>query len=180
VLVVAATPAELEFVGGADTFVCGFGPVEAAVSTARALATRRYDTVLHIGIAGARRLSPGTIVIGTEAVYCDLVDPGSSFPRIDRVTADPALLTAAARALPEAQVVPIATTARVGGGRGCCEVEGMEGFGVLRAAEMAGVPALELRAISNRLDDPRAEWRIDDAIAALALAVPRVLEALDA
>ncbi len=52
----------------------------------------------------------------------------------------------------------------------------MEGFGVLRAAQLAGVPAVELRAVSNDPDDPdRGRWRIPDALAALADAVPRLL-----
>ena len=43
----------------------------------------------------------------------------------------------------------------------------MEGFGVLRACALAGVPAVELRAISNAIDEPdRAKWRFDDALAA--------------
>ena len=76
------------------------------------------------------------------------------------------------RLLPDAHVLPIATTGRVGGG-GVCEVEAMEGFGVLRAAARAGVPALELRAVSNAVGEPdRARWRIDDALAALASSVP--------
>jgi nucleoside phosphorylase len=55
----------------------------------------------------------------------------------------------------------------------------MEGFGVLRAAALAGVPAVEVRAVSNAVDEPdRAKWRFDDALAALAEAVPRLLAAL--
>jgi nucleoside phosphorylase len=55
----------------------------------------------------------------------------------------------------------------------------MEGFAVLRAAALAGVPALELRAISNAVDEPdRAQWRFDDAFAALRDAVARLLPAL--
>jgi nucleoside phosphorylase len=56
----------------------------------------------------------------------------------------------------------------------------MEGFAVLRAAAEAGVPALELRAVSNLFSSPRPEWRIDAAIAALAGAVFAVLKAFDA
>jgi nucleoside phosphorylase len=57
----------------------------------------------------------------------------------------------------------------------------MEGFGVLRAAALAGVPAVELRAVSNAVEEgDRARWRIDDALAALREATPRLLEALDA
>ena len=171
---------ELAFVEGAETLVCGLGPVEAAASTAAALAGRPCRAVLQVGIAGARGLEAGELVLGSEAVYCDLVDPQSRLPRIDRVAPAADLLARAQAALPGAHVLPIATAARVGAGAACAEVEAMEGFGVLRAASLAGVPALEVRAISNGIGDPREAWRIDDAIAALAAAVPRLLEALDA
>jgi nucleoside phosphorylase len=56
----------------------------------------------------------------------------------------------------------------------------MEGFAVLRAAELAGVPALEVRAVSNEIDEPdRGRWRFDDALAALATALPRLLAELE-
>ena len=180
VLVVAATARELDPLDCAETLICGFGPIEAAIATARALAARQYRAVLHIGIAGARDLAPGALVIGSEAVYCDLVDPTSGYPRIAHARPDSELLVAAERALPEALVAPIATSARVGGGSSCCEVEAMEGFGVLRAAAAAGVPALELRAVSNRFGAARVDWRIDEALGALSRAVPRVLEAIGA
>jgi futalosine hydrolase len=180
ILVVAATARELGFVQGADTLECGIGPVEAALSTARALSERAYDAVLHIGIAGSRTLEPPAIVLGSEAVYCDVVDAKSTIPRVERVAPDSELLAYARRALPDAHVLPIATCARVGGGVEH-EVEAMEGFGVLRAAALARVPALELRAVSNHPDEAdRARWRFDDAFAALADAVPRVLAELGA
>jgi futalosine hydrolase len=178
VLVVAATERELDFLDGAETLCCGLGPVEAALATARRLAERRPSAILHIGVAGARSLEPPALVLGSEAVYCDLIDTASVLPRVERVAPDASLLAAARRALPAAHVLPIATSARVGGGT-ACEVEAMEGFGVLRAAAVAAVPALELRAVSNAVAEPdRMRWRIDDALAALRDAVPRVLEAL--
>jgi nucleoside phosphorylase len=55
----------------------------------------------------------------------------------------------------------------------------MEGFAVLRAAELAGIPAVEVRAVSNEIDEPdRARWRFDDALAALEQAVPLLLAEL--
>ena len=74
-LVVAATERELAPVEGARTAICGIGPVEAAAATARALAEERPSAVLHVGIAGARGLEPLTLVIGSEAVYCDAAGP---------------------------------------------------------------------------------------------------------
>jgi futalosine hydrolase len=174
-LVVAATERELASVRGADTFVCGVGPVEAGLQTARALTSSRPAAVLHVGIAGARGLEPLTLVIGSEAVYCDVIDAASTLPRVEREQPDATLVERVRAALPDAQLLPIATCARVGGGR-TCDVEAMEGFGVLRACALAGVPAVELRVVSN---DPaeadRAKWRFDEAFAVLGDAVARVL-----
>jgi nucleoside phosphorylase len=128
-----------------------------------------------VGIAGARGLDVPQLVIGSEAVYEDAAG-GALVP--GRVSADAELLDRARRALPEARVLPIGTSARVGGTTGCA-VEAMEGFAVLRAAELAGIPALEVRVVSNEIDEPdRARWRFDDALAALDEALPRLLAEL--
>jgi futalosine hydrolase len=175
-LVVAASERELAFVRGAATLCCGVGPVEAAIRTARALAEQDVTAVLHIGIAGARTIEAPALVLGSEAVYCDVIDEGSNWPRIERVAPDAALLVAMREALPEAHVASISTSGRIGGGS---DVEAMEGFGVLRAAQLAGVAAVELRAISNAVNEPdRAKWRVDEAFALLADAVARVVPAL--
>jgi futalosine hydrolase len=174
VLVVAATERELSLLAAHDTFCCGVGPVEAALQTARALAERRSDAVIHVGIAGSRTLEPPALVLGSEAVYRDVLDPGSTLSRVERARPDAELLEQARAALPEAHVLPIATSGTVGGGTGF-DVEAMEGFGVLRACELAGVPAVELRAISNSPDETdRANWRFDEAFAALADALQRL------
>ena len=174
-LVVAATDRELALVRDADTFCCGIGPVEAALQTARALASRRPGAVLHVGIAGARGLEPPALVLGSESVYCDVIDPSSTLPRVERIEPDAELLARVHEALPEAHLLPIATCGRVGAGT-ACDVEAMEGFGVLRACALAGVPAVELRAISNAPGEAdRGAWRFEDAFAALGDAVARVL-----
>jgi nucleoside phosphorylase len=179
ILVVAATALELEGLE-AETLECGIGPVEAAALTARGLAARRPDKVLHVGIAGGRGIEPPALVIGSEAVYEDIAgDLAARVPRMERVEPDAELLAAARAALPDAQVLPIGTTARVGAARSC-RVEAMEGFAVLRAAQLAGVPAVEVRAISN---DPtemdRGRWQFEPALAALRAAVPRLLSGLE-
>jgi futalosine hydrolase len=175
ILVVAATERELAGAGGVATLACGIGPVEAAAATAQALAVQAPSSVLHVGIAGARGVSAPQLVIGSEAVYEDAAD-GPLVP--GRVQPDARLLEQARRALPEAQVLPIGTSARVGGTSGCT-VEAMEGFAVLRAAELAGIPAVEVRAVSNEIDEPdRGRWRFDDALAALERALPLLLAEL--
>jgi futalosine hydrolase len=177
VLLIAATERELV---GLDGFVCGVGPVESALATARRLAEGSPSAVLHIGIAGAGKLEPPALVLGSAAIYSDVLDSASVLPRVDRVEPDAELFAAAHAALPEAHVLPIATSGKVGGGTNC-DVEAMEGFGVLRACALAGVPAVELRAISNAVNESdRSRWRIDDALELLASAVRHLLEALDA
>jgi nucleoside phosphorylase len=180
-LVVAATDFEAELVDGrqARVLVCGVGPVEAALATARALGEERASAVLQIGIAGAQTLPHASLAIGSEAIYCDVLDPQARIPRVERVAPGEELVAAARRALPDAHVLPIGTTARVGGGAGC-EVEAMEGFGVLRAAALAGVPAVEVRAVSNPVaETDRSRWRVADAVEALRAALPPLLEELD-
>ena len=177
ILVVAATARELSAADGWRTLACGVGPVDAAATTAAAIAEHRPSAILHVGIAGARRqaaLAPATLVVGSEARYCDLAVPERFAPRV--VAAPPALVAAVQRVIPDAIALPIGTSARVGGSSGC-DVEAMEGFAVLRAAQLAGVPAVEVRAISNEIEEAdRARWRFDDAFAAITAVTPRLAE----
>ena len=169
-LIVAATDRELAHVRRFETFACGIGPVEAALQTGRVLAERRPDGVVHIGFAGARAIEPLSLVLGSEAVYEDARGP--LVPA--RVQPDAELLATLRRALPEARVLPIGTSAHVGG-TSACDVEAMEGFGVLRACELAGVPAVELRAISNSPEESdRSKWFFEQAFELLGAALDRL------
>jgi futalosine hydrolase len=171
VLLVAATEIEL---CGRPGLVCGVGPVEAAAATARRLAVDPPGVVLHVGIAGARGITPGGIVIGSESVYSDI---SAEIPVVDRLEPDARLLGAVREALPEALSLPIGTSASVGSVADV-RVEGMEGFAVLRACALAGVPAIEVRAVSNEISEgDRARWRILRALEALDDALPRMLDA---
>jgi len=175
VLLIAATERELD---GRDGLVCGIGPVEATAAVARALALRPFGAVLHVGVAGGRGLAIGSLVVGAEAVYCDLA---AAIQLVHRVTADARLVAAASEILPEAPVLPIGTSASVGGAGRDVPVEAMEGFGVLRAAMLAGVPAVEIRAISNEIGEPdRSRWQVAEAIEALSSVTPALLELIGA
>ncbi len=172
VLVVAATSHELLPSDSYRSLVCGVGPVEAAAATAAAIAEHRPQAIVHVGIAGASRssgLAAGTIVIGQESIYCDLIMQSSLAPR--RIVAPEQLVRAAQRAAPLAQVHVIGTSARVGGSSGCdpeTHIEAMEGFAVLRAAQLAGIPAIEIRAISNVIEETdRRLWQFDTGFAAI-------------
>jgi len=176
ILVVAATERELATADGWRRLCCGVGPVDAAASTAAAIAVHRPAAILHVGIAGARRacgMKPPALVIGTASTYCDLGVPERFAPHL--LTPDSGLLAAAQRALPAAAPLAIATSGRVGQSSGC-DIEAMEGFAVLRAARLAGVPAVEVRAVSNIIEEPdRALWQFDAAFAAIVSATPALV-----
>jgi len=180
VLVVAATRFELAWVpAGTPTLVCGVGPVEAAIAVATGLPRLRPAAVLHVGIAGARHRdgrSLGDTVIGLASDYVDLAARLSGL--VTRCEPDPGLLSVARRAVPGALAVPIATSAAVGGAANA-EVEAMEGFGVLRACAAAGVPALEVRTISNWIGErDRSRWDVPGALDRLGAAGAAILLAL--
>jgi futalosine hydrolase len=176
-LLVAATQREL---CGHDGLVCGVGPVEAAIATARTLALHPFDVLLHVGLAGARDLPVGSVVVGTESVYCDL---SAEWPVVDRTSPDAGLVERVRAALPEAAAVPIHTSAAVGAASNTVSRgplgEAMEGFGVLRAAERAGVAAVELRVVSNEIgEEDRSRWQLDAALDALEDALPKAVRVI--
>ncbi len=180
VLVVAATSHELATSSEYHSLVCGVGPIEAAAATAAAIAAHRPPAVVHVGIAGARQrsqLAPGTIIVGSESIYCDLNMDSALAPR--RIVAPVELIHAVQRAAPRAVAQAIGTSARVGGSSGCepdVHVEAMEGFAVLRAAQRAGVPAIEIRVISNDIEETdRRRWQFDTGFAAILAVTPLIV-----
>lgn len=187
-MVIAATTMELPpspATWAEVAICCGVGPVDAAAQTAAALQRYAPRAVLHVGIAGARRasgLAPGQVVIGQRARYHDLVIDARFAPRI--VEASATLLQAARHTLPDAVLRDIGTSARVGGTtdgeESHTDVEAMEGFAVLRACQLAAVPALEVRVISNAIEEQdRTRWQFAEAFAVLHAIVPRLLNAFN-
>jgi futalosine hydrolase len=186
ILVVAATQSELHGAesltqaGDATSLVCGVGPVEAAIHTSEFLATYpETRVVLHVGLAGARRKSGiqiGDLVVGTAALYCDtrsslvetIAHPSSQMLDLVRGT------------IPNAHLVPIGTSGDVGGSSEIT-VEAMEGFSVLRAAHLAGVHALEVRVVSNEIEEQdRAKWQFARCLSILEGLIPKLVTSLSA
>jgi len=184
----------------------GVGPAIAAASTATALAAAAgsYRLVISAGIGGGfdGQADIGDIVVSTGITAADLgaeTPDGERFLSVDelgfgsaRVAVDEplanrltdALLTSGMRAV-AGQALTVSTVtgtaeqaarlaARVPGAAS----EGMEGYGVAAAAQLAGVPVLELRAISNRVGPrDKSAWRIGEALGSLAQAFSVMKEA---
>ncbi|ANC71232.1 futalosine hydrolase [Deinococcus radiodurans] len=195
VLIVVATTAEAERLRDlpAEVVVSGVGPVAAALATAAALQAGSYDLAVSAGIAGAypgSGLGPGALAVSSDLIQADLgTQDGATWLGLEDLglsvrpdaahfghfaawkgAADLAQRAGAAFGpmLTLSTVTASATEAVTWETRfpGAL-TEGMEGAGVAHAALLAGVPALELRGVSNAVGPrDRASWRIGEALAA--------------
>ncbi|MEV1092777.1 futalosine hydrolase [Streptomyces microflavus] len=187
--------AELHRSGAFDVLAGGAGPAAAAAAAAFALASsasasQPYGLVVSAGIGGgfAPAAPLGSLVVASDIVAADLgaETPDGFLPVTalgfgrDRFAPPPTLVREVAAATGAAPG-PVLTVSTVTGTAARTAAlltaypgalaEAMEGFGVAEAAERAGVPVLELRAVSNTVGPrDRAAWRIGDALAALTAA----------
>ncbi|HET6895742.1 MAG TPA: futalosine hydrolase [Candidatus Baltobacteraceae bacterium] len=176
ILVTCAVGKELAFLRPqphVELLVTGVGPVEAAAAVSRALAQSTYDLVVSAGIGGAfegmAEIGEG-LVVADEMLELDLetgapiaLPDGAAI--VNRATSDLTLVDRlvelgyrAVRGITVHRVTATdgsaARLAAFGVG-----IETMEGFAVLRAAEIAGVPAVEVRGISNIVCDRKnSRW----------------------
>lgn len=199
ILLVCAVSRELEFWrerAGVDLLVTGVGPVEAAAAVSTALARSEYRLVVNAGVAGAfdggAQIGDG-VVVGKETMELDL-ESGEpiALPRGERTMesapSEPSLVAALkARGFAVMRGVTVArvtsseeTSRRLVASRGA-QVESMEGFAVLRAAQRAGVSAIEVRGISNRCGArERSDWDLATGIAGLERVTRALFEILEA
>lgn len=148
-----------------EVLVTGIGPVEASSAVAAALARREYRLVVNAGLAGAFDAAAAIgdgVVVAEDAMELAL-ESGSplALPQgvnvVETARSQRALVErlraqgfSALRGITVSRVTASEATAqRLARDRGA-QVESMEGFAVLRAAELANVAAIELRGISNR------------------------------
>jgi futalosine hydrolase len=190
---------------GFDCLITGIGKANAAGATARALDPGRHQAVLSVGVAGAlpgSGLRPADVVAATASVFADegLETPGGfsdchamGFPlgafEGSAVPLDPRLL-GILKPLATA-TGPIATVSTCSGTADLAErvrsrtgalAEAMEGAAIALVAHRLGVPAAELRVISNTTGDrPGQVWdlqaalsRLEAIVAVLATARARV------
>ncbi len=182
--------------------VAGIGRTNAAAATAEALAEARaagapFAAVISTGIAGAlpgSNLALGTVIVADVCVYAEegiALPEGQGDMRVlgfplgdfegNRVPVDGALLVAFRALGPACAIATVATCSGTDAAalsvrtRTGAMAEAMEGAAVVHAARRVGVPALEIRSISNTTGD-RATQRWD--IAAAFTALQRVGDAL--
>lgn len=172
---------DLEPLAHVEVLVTGVGPVESAIAVARALAESPYDCVVSAGIAGAfpgRAAVGDAVVVANERMEIDREDgevlalPGGA-RTVERCASDLTLVDrlvergySAVRGVTVSRVTATASTAARRAALGV-DVESMEGFSVLRAAQIAAVPAVEVRGISNLCGERAgAQWNFGAGAAA--------------
>jgi futalosine hydrolase len=186
-----------------DILTTGVGMVATAVSCTRALLQREYHLALNAGVCGAfdPGLAPPAVVHVVSERMPELgAEDGDAFLSIH----DLQLLAVdefpfhngelvnlappdneALRALPAVTAVTVNT---VHGSESSIarlleritpQVETMEGAAFMYACLVHGLPFAEIRAVSNRVERRnRASWKMTEAVAALNMAVAKVLDSL--
>ncbi|WP_335933851.1 futalosine hydrolase [Streptomyces sp. PTD5-9] len=190
-----------------DVLAGGAGPAAAAAATAFGLAagsgsgpaSTPYDLVVSAGIGGGfAPVAPvGSLVVASGIVAADLgaQTPDGFLPVTalgfgrDRHVPPASLVreTAAATGAHRGEILTVSTVtgdaeraAALRAAHPRAAAEAMEGFGVAEAADRAGVPVLEIRAVSNAVGPrDRDAWRIGDALAALTGAFGKLVPVLE-
>jgi futalosine hydrolase len=186
ILLACAVEAELTFWearDGVETLVTGVGPVEASCALTAELCRKPYRLVVNAGLGGAfdgaARIGEG-VVVGDDAMeIASETGAPLRLPRgertVERARSDSALVSrlrdagfAVVRGVTVARVTSSAQTARRLATELGAQIESMEGFAALRAAERMKVPAVELRGISNRCGERESSgWDFDAGMAGL-------------
>ncbi len=176
---------------GVETLLTGMGPVEACVKLARFLADHRgrFEAVINFGVGGAypeSGLELLDICLANDEVLGDLgichkdsielFDP-EKLPVTNFIKMDGDLLQQAGKALAELGekytagrfVTVSCATATAARGAMLRETyaaicENMEGAAVARVCREFDIPCLEIRCISNMVEDRNVvNWRLEEA-----------------
>ncbi|WP_257666607.1 futalosine hydrolase [Parapedobacter tibetensis] len=192
ILIIAATEGEvLPFIQlpeqqrrGMDILVTGVGMIATAFAVGQKLATTRYDLLLNVGIAGSfdNNIALGEVVHIHQDTLAELgVEDGAHF--IDSETLGLAQHTFYGSTdhghtlISELRTCKGITVNKVHGNERTIDevirrinpdTESMEGAAAFYAAQQAGIPAIQVRAISNYIERRNKDnWRIPLAIANL-------------
>lgn len=204
-LLITAVDAEADALSGvADAMVIagGIGRTNAAAATTQAILEHGpFRAVCSVGIAGVlpgADLAIGETLVAEACIYAeeglltsdafmDVAAMGFSlgdFPG-NQVPVDKELLQQLNQHMPTGRIATVATCsgsdlqAELIARRTSAIAEAMEGAAVVHAARRLGVPAIEIRTISNTTGDRQhQQWDLDGALHAMSRDIPSILEQL--
>ncbi|HTE00521.1 MAG TPA: futalosine hydrolase [Mucilaginibacter sp.] len=176
--------------------VTGVGMVATAFSLGQHLATNKYDLAINLGIAGSfdRSIALGEVVEIIEDNFSELgAEDDDDFLSIEKLGFGEGVFKASARfydfGLTHIRQVNAITVNTVHGNAISIEkltdriqpqLESMEGAAFFYACKQAGIPCLQIRAVSNYVEKRnRDAWRIGLAIKNLNSFAVELLKKLD-
>ena len=205
ILIVTAVQQEADSIGfsnSAYVVAGGIGRTNAAVATTTTIHDEGpFDFVISAGVAGSLpngNLSVGDVVVASSCVYVEegLITPdgfqdmeamGFSLGNFSGniVPVDATLLEQLGAVGITGSIATVATCsgtdeqAVLVADRTGCLCEAMEGAAVVHAARIAGLPAIEIRVISNTTGNREAQkWDLDLALESLGAAINTAVSAL--
>ena len=205
ILIVTAVQQEADAIGFSDSVYVvagGIGRTNAAVATTSTILTNDpFDLVISAGVAGSlpnSGLSIGDVVVGSSCVFVEegLITPDGfqdmaamgfalGYFSGNIVPVDVTLLDHLGGIGVTGSIATVATCsgtdeqAQLIADRTGCVCEAMEGAAVVHAARIAGLPGIEIRAISNTTGNRDAQqWDLDLALKSLGTAIKTAINAL--
>ena len=183
ILVVAATPFEVEELHSViktedlELITTGVGMVATAFVLGKHLAGNSYDLAINLGIAGSfdRDIALGEVVEVTNDRFSELgAEDGEDFLSVDQLgfgasTFNSTYQLPANFGLKKVNAITVNTVhgrdesiAKISSDT---QLESMEGAAFFYACQMAGIPAIQIRAVSNYVERRnRDAWQIGLAI----------------
>ena len=176
--------------------ITGVGMVATAFALGRELATNQYDLAINLGIAGSfdRDISLGDIVEITEDIIAELgAEDGETFLPISQMGFGESIFTASKQlsdiykghSIKQTTAITVNTvhgneaSIRKIQQRLNAQIDSMEGAAFFYACREAGVPCLQIRAVSNYVEKRnRDAWQIGLAVKNLNTFAVRLLESL--
>ena len=165
-----------------DVLITGVGMTATAFALGRHLATNQYDLAVNLGIAGSfdRNIALGTVVEVVEDTFTELgAEDDARFITLDDLGFGRTIYKTDARIAdyypPQALWQVTAATVNTVHGEDASitklhqrinpQLESMEGAAFFYACEQAGLPALQIRAVSNYVEKRnRDAWNIGLAV----------------
>jgi len=190
ILILAATRPEIymERFSGCEMLITGVGMVNTAVSLTQQLSRNDYDLVVNMGVAGSfiTNLKIGDVVEVIEDTYSELgfedreglsffaeFELNTTFTNKSRTTLSKAKsITVNTVHGDEKSIAKIVRHFNP-------DIENMEGAAVFQVCEKFGVDCLQIRSISNKVEERnKANWNLPLAIQNLNKEVEKIIEEL--
>lgn len=196
ILVVAATESEVAFLKNSqspvhivNTLVTGAGMIATTYELTKHLLSQKYDLAINCGVAGSfsRSLKIGEVVCIENDTFSELgAEDDTHFLRLqDMGLSGKDSFRRTASLETNLKKVNSITVNTVHGNESSIEktlsrqkadIESMEGAAFFFVCEKEGIPALQIRAISNYIEKRnRAAWDIELAISNLQTAISNII-----